>query len=95
MVRIFVFTLACLCAGSAMAGSSLSSGGYANWFYACANNEPMNILILHGDRTVTQFSLTRGQRVRTFVEQGDLVATRCDSRYVPPTAMFRSITTVR
>jgi hypothetical protein len=85
MARSLVIVLACTFASPALAGSSMSRSGYANWYYACANGEPMNILIRHRDRTFTEFSLTPGQALRTFVQQGDLVATRCDSRSVPLT----------
>jgi hypothetical protein len=83
MTRVFVFMLACVFAGPALAGSTMRGSGYANWFYACANREPMNILILHRDQTITQFSLMPGQTVRTFVQLADRVATRCDDRSVP------------
>lgn len=83
MARILAFMLACVFASPALAGSTMLGSGDANWFYECANREPMNILILHRDQTITRFSLMKGQTLRTFVHLADRVATRCDSRFVP------------
>ena len=82
MSRLFIAVLACTLAVPALAGSSLLSGGTANWFYACANGEAMNILVRHRDRTTTQFSLLPGQTLQTPVRQGDVAASRCDGRFV-------------
>jgi hypothetical protein len=93
MIRILVAILACLLAVPAEAGSTMWSGGVANWFYTCANDEPMNIYILHPDESLTQLSLARGQILRTPVRRGDLVSWRCDNRAVP-LGEFRYIVTV-
>ena len=95
MGRLLVCVMACALANPALAGSSLSSSGYANWFYACANSEPMNIIIRHRDRTFTQFALRPGETLRTPVQRGDVVATRCDARSVPLSIdKFTAIVTV-
>jgi hypothetical protein len=93
MGRLLVAMLACTLAGPALAGSSLLSGGTANWFYACANGEQMSILVRHRDQTTTQFSLLPGQTLRTPVRQGDVAASRCDGRFVPA-ATFAYIVTM-
>ncbi len=77
----------------AYAGSSLLGAGSANWFYACANSEPMNTVIGHRDGTTTQFSLLPGQTLRTQVRQGDGVAWRCGAA-VTPADRFIYIVTV-
>jgi len=97
MPRLFLFipAIALAAAGSAHAGSTMWSGGTANWFYQCANREPMAIIIRHRDRTTTQFSLGPGETLRTQVQRGDVVATRCDDRFVPlGLDKFTSIVTV-
>jgi hypothetical protein len=93
MVRISALLLACAVAGSAHAGSTMYGSGYANWFYSCANNESMHVLIRHSDQTMTRFTMLHGQTARTFVRRGDLVATQCDARSVPLSNMFNYIVT--
>ncbi len=83
MRHLALTVLACLLALPAQAGSTMWSSGTANWFYMCANSEPMNIYIRHSDRTITPFALGPGQSLRTFVQRGDMVTWRCDARAVP------------
>ena len=64
-------------AAPAQAGSTMLSGGVADWFNACGARQPMNIAILHADRSVTQFSLAAHQRTRSLVRRGDMVSWSC------------------
>jgi hypothetical protein len=82
-----------LLAAPALAGSSLVAPGYANWFYFCGEGRPMNLAIRHDDGTYTLFSLSPGERTRSAVRRGDVVAWRCGAP-VMSTAPFISITTV-
>ena len=77
MGRLIAFIIAVAIAAPAEAGTSLLGGGAANWFYACAGTQPMNIVIRHTDNSLMQFSLLRGESVRTPVQRGDVVAWRC------------------
>jgi len=75
--------LASILALPAEAGSTMWNDGVANWFYQCANGEPMNIYIRHRDRSITPYVLGPGRTLRTPVDRGDMVSWRCDARAVP------------
>ena len=72
--------IAVLLAAPTLADTSYRGGGTSNWFYNCANDQPMNVLIEHADRSTTEFSLRRGEVVREPVERGDWAAWRCGAR---------------
>ena len=63
--------------GPALADTSRLGGGYSNWFYNCANDQTMNVVIRHADRSTTEFSLQRGETVQEPVQPGDMAAWRC------------------
>ena len=93
--RILAILAAMMIAGgSAQAGTTMLGGGMANWFYTCGDGMRMNIAILHSDLSVTQFSLSHGQRLSTAVRRGDLVAWRCGAP-VGPDDVFSPIVTSR
>ena len=81
----YILSAIVLCALSspALAGSSLLGAGYANWFYECSGGRAMNLVIRHPDQTETRFSLQYGERTRTAVQQGDVVAFRCGAAVGP------------
>ena len=69
-------------AGSALADTSHLGSGVSNWFYNCANDERMNVVIQHANRSVTTFSLLRGEVVRERVQRGDIAAWSCGEREI-------------
>ena len=85
--------LALAIAAPALASTSLLRSGYVNWFYFCSAGQPMNIAIRHADGTMTRFSLGPGQRMRNWVQRGDVGTWRCGAP-VSPDAGFVSIVTM-
>jgi hypothetical protein len=85
--------LGALAAGPAQAGTSLLGAGETNWFYACGNDQAMNIVVRHVDRTTTAFSLLPGEHLRGFVRQGDVEAWRCGGP-VDAAALYLYVVTV-
>jgi len=81
-VTLLSAALAAGFAGSALAGTSELSGGVSNWFYNCANDEPMNVVIQHANRSTTTFTVLRGDVVRERVQPGDKAAWSCGDRRV-------------
>ena len=67
--------------------------GETNWFYACAQGQPMNVVVRHLDRTVTAFTILPGQHLRTAVQRGDVEAWRCGGP-VADTARYLNVVTL-
>jgi hypothetical protein len=82
-----------LAAGTATASTSLLGAGETNWFYACGEGQPMNVVVRHLDRTVTEFTILPGQHLRSFVQRGDVEAWRCGGP-VAATARYLNVVTV-
>ena len=86
--------VATLLAVPTLADTSNLGGGESNWFYNCANDQTMPVLIRHADRSTTEFSIRRGEVVHEPVARGDLAAWRCGGQ-VDLGGQFRPVTKVR
>jgi hypothetical protein len=82
-------------AASASADTSELGGGVANWFYNCANDQTMNVVIQHADRSTTEFSVRRGEIAREPVRRGDMAAWSCGNRRVVLGDQLRPIVKAR